>query len=449
MAKLWAKGYRLNELIEQFTVGDDYLLDQDLVRFDALASIAHVKMLERIRLLTKSESRRLRRVLRGVIVQDRKGTFKIKRSDEDVHTRVENHITAQLGDVGRKLHTGRSRNDQVIVDLRLYGKEKLLELQAEVAGLAGTLVAFARKHEFVPMAGRTHTQKAMLSSLGLWAGAFAESLLDDLKLIETAYDLSDQCPLGSAASYGVPLPIDRQYVSDQLGFSRVQSNVLYANNSRGKMEAIVLSALVQVTLDLSKLATDLIFFSVPELAYFTFPDEFCTGSSIMPQKKNPAGMEMVRAKSTTVSRCLFQILDTIKGLPSGYNRDFQETKEPFFKGLRETLQIVRVCDVVMKGLKVNRQALIDACTPELFAADHALRMAASGIPFRTAYHEVAKRLNEIEQEDPVANIRKKRHMGAPGNLGLAAVGQRVKREERRIQHESARFDRTLKKLLRP
>ncbi len=449
MAKLWAKGYKLHELIEEFTVGEDYRLDQDLVRFDALASIAHVMMLERIGMLTRNESSRLRRGLRQVITLDRQGKFTIRQSDEDVHTRVENHLTRKLGNVGGKLHTGRSRNDQVIVDLRLYAKDRLLTTQDVTARLARTMWRFARRYEFVPMAGRTHTQRAMLSSVGLWSAAFVESMLDNMRLIETAYELSDQCPLGSAASYGVPLPIDRQYVSDLLGFARVQNNVLYVNNSRGKMEGIALSALVQITTDLSKLATDLIFFSVPELAYFTFPDEFCTGSSIMPQKKNPAGMEMVRAKSATVSRCLFQVLDTIKGLPSGYNRDFQETKEPFFKGVGETVQIVQVCELVMKGLKVNRKALVAACTPELFAADHALRRAASGIPFRTAYREVARNLKEIEREDPVANIRKKRHMGATGNLRLGFVGQRIGREERRVRKERAWFERTLKKLLKP
>jgi argininosuccinate lyase len=353
MVKLWDKGYELDEGIEQFTVGGDYLLDHDLIEWDVAGSIAHAQMLAKIGILSQKELKGIKRELLKIIKDYKEGKFSISQKDEDVHTAVENYLTRKLGDVGKKIHTARSRNDQVIVDLRLYMKSKLLEVEDSVLGLAEILLEFAEKNKDLPIPGRTHTQLAMPSSVGLWAGAYVESLLDDLDVIKAAYEVNDQCPLGSAASYGVPLPIDRQLVSDLLGFMKVQNNVLYVNNSRGKIESVVIAAMGQVMVDLSKLASDLIFFTIPELDYFDLPDVYCTGSSIMPNKKNPDILELVRAKSEKVMAGYYQILNIIKDLPSGYNRDLQETKEPLMEGMAITLASLNVCMPVIAGLKVN------------------------------------------------------------------------------------------------
>ncbi len=305
MGKLWDKGYELNKVVERFTVGDDYRLDLELVRWDCVGSIAHAAMLAKIGILTRDESERLRKRLVEIVALHARDEFRILPAEEDVHTAVEGDLTKRLGEVGKKLHTARSRNDQVLLDLRLYMRDKLLTLFELACDMGGLLADFAEKHKDVPIVGRTHYQRAMPSSVGLWAGAFAESLLDDLALLRAAYQVADQCPLGSAASYGVNLDIDRQMVSDLLGFARVQNNVLYANNSRGKVEAIALSALSQIMLDLSKMANDIIFWSMPEFGYFVLPQDLCGGSSLMPQKRNPALFELTRAKTAVVIACHF------------------------------------------------------------------------------------------------------------------------------------------------
>jgi len=449
VAKLWDKGYELNKEIEEFTVGNDFALDQRLVRADAIGSIAHAQMLAKIGLLSPGEFAPLKDALLEVIRLDEQGAFAIAVEDEDVHTRIENYLTEKLGDVGKKIHAGRSRNDQVLVDLRLYTKEKLLSIKADLLELCQTLVAFSEKHKTVPMPGRTHTQPAMPSTLGLWAGALLEALLDDLLVLNTAYEVNDQCPLGSAASYGVPIEIDRQLTADLLGFAKVQNNVLYANNSRGKFESIVLFALSQAMLDLSKLAQELILFSLREFGYFTLPDELCTGSSIMPQKKNPGGMELVRGKAGTLLGCLFQIMEIIKGLPSGYNRDFQETKEPYMRGLDVAHSSIRVCNLVMSKVSVNVERLQEACTTEIFATDRALELVRDGMPFRDAYREVALHLDDLEASDPTEAALRKRHMGAPGNLGLEVAKRRIADERERLEEERRAFASAIAELLKP
>ena len=395
MVKLWEKGYILNEEIENFTVGDDFLLDQKLVKMDVLGSIAHAMMLTKIGILSEDDLIKLKDMLKEILRLSDEGKFVIGIEDEDVHTKVENYLTDRLGDLGKKLHTARSRNDQVIVDLRLYAKEKLLEILKNILNLCLTLWEFSNKNKGVIMPGRTHTQLAMPSSVGLWASALLESLLDDILGIKTAYNINNQCPLGSAASYGVPLAIDRQYTSDLLGFEKVQNNVLYVNNSRGKTESIILFSLSQVMLDLSKTASDIILFNTREFNYFNLPQEFCCGSSIMPQKRNPAVMELIRAKTSTVLSYLFQVTSIIEALPSGYNQDFQETKAPLLKGMDIIDSSIKVCDLVFSRLEVNEDVLEKSCTPEIFATDRALDLVQKGMPFRDAYKEVVSNLDKI------------------------------------------------------
>ena len=418
MAKLWAKGYELDKLVEEFTTGEDYQLDMALVRWDCVGSIAHAAMLARVGVLTKDEFATLKQRLKEIIALYANGEFVIARADEDVHTCVENDLIQSLGDVGKKLHTGRSRNDQVLLDLRLYMRDKLLGIAEAVCDVIGVLLDFADNHKDVPIVGRTHFQRAMPSSVGLWAGAFAESLLDDLDLVRAAYKIADQCPLGSAASYGVNLDIDRQFVADQLGFARVQNNVLYANNSRGKVAGIVLSALAQIMLDLSKLSSDVILWSMPEFGYFKLPKEFCPGSSLMPQKRNPGPFELTRARAATVVGRLVQVLEIVRPLISGYHRDFQETKKPLMDGMEVTCSALRVCALTIAGISVDAKRCADAFTPDVFATDRVMAMVKQGVPFRDAYREVAGSLDRTDMEDPRENILKKTHLGATGNLGL-------------------------------
>ena len=355
MAKLWQKDYKLNEEIEKFTVGNDFLLDKNLIKYDVYGSIAHAIMLNKIGILTKDELKKLKKTLIEILKLSQKNKFEIKQEDEDVHTAIENYLTKKLGDLGKKIHTARSRNDQVLVDLRLYTKEKLLEAQKLALELAGALVYSAEKYKNAPMPGYTHSRKAMPSSVGLYFASFAESLIDELEILEEAYEINDQCPLGSGAGYGLPLNVDRQITADLLGFEKVQNNVIYVQNSRGKFESFAVFALSAVMNDLARISNDLIMFSMEEFGFFKLPDEFCTGSSIMPQKKNPDVLELIRAKSAKVDSNLYLIKSIIIKLPTGYNRDLQLTKEPLMESFDITLSSLRIFSTVIKNLQVNEE----------------------------------------------------------------------------------------------
>ncbi len=448
MAKLWAKDYDLDATMEAYTVGRDYVLDMDLVEPDIIGNLAHTAMLQRIGVLSLDEHETASKALMEILRDYREGRFCISRCDEDVHTAIETAVIEKAGAVGKKIHTARSRNDQVIVDTRLYTRERLLEIRHAQVEMIQALLDFAEEHKEVPYPGRTHMQIAMPSSMGLWAGAFAEALLDDYSILEAAYTLNNQNPLGSAASYGVAVPIDREYTTMLLGFAKPVNNVLYANNSRGKFEQTVIFACSQIMLDLAKLATDTIFFAMPEFAYLTLPDEYCPGSSIMPQKKNPGPLELTRARASTVMADLFHVMSITKGLISGYNRDFQDTKEPLMRSLGTTRDALVVMGMIFGALKVNREACISAFKPEVFAADVALRMAADeGVPFRDAYKKVGLNLESLERQDPVENIKSKTHLGAPGNLGLDKARALAEGLAAATQEEIERLDIVKGKLL--
>lgn len=428
--KLWEKGYALDQLVESFMTGDDPVLDRVLIPYDCLGSIAQAKMLAKIGILTAEECQKIVDALHVLILQAEQGQFEIQPEDEDVHTAVEGALVKRLGDIGKKIHTGRSRNDQVLLDLRLYSREMLLEVCDSIFCLVETLLSFAERYQAVPIPGRTHFQRAMPSSIGLWGGAFAESLLDDVELLKAAFALVNQSPLGSAASYGVSLPIDRQYVADLLGFDKVQNNVLYVNNSRGKFEAVILNGLVQIVNDLAKISTDMIIFSAPEFGYFALPEKFCPGSSLMPQKRNPCPLELVRAKSALVQSYLFQVLETIRALPSGYNRDFQETKRPLMQGFEVASLSLKVVNQIVSELEVDADRCIGAFSAELFATDQVLRLVEAGLPFRDAYARIARDSQAVAMEDPVENIRAKTHLGAPGNLDLEVSCAKLSQDRR-------------------
>jgi len=389
-SKLWEKGYKLDEQVEQFTVGDDYLLDQRLVRYDCLASIAHARGLGRAGILEEEEVERLAEELSRIIQLDEAGEFRLLPEHEDCHTAIESHLARELGELGEKIHTGRSRNDQVLAALRLYYREELARCKQLMGDLVHSLEQFAARYGEVELPGYTHTRKAMPSSVGLWAGSFVESMDDNARLIDVAVELINQSPLGTGAGYGVPLELDREYTAELLGFDRIQENPICSQNSRGKFEATILHALTQVMLDLNKLATDLIVFSLPELGYFELPEELCTGSSIMPQKRNPDVLELVRARYHQVVALEFQVKNTIANLPSGYNRDLQLTKGPTMRGLEVTQATLAVTTVVFDRLGVNTERCRAGLTDEVYATERVYELVRKGVPFREAYRRVAR-----------------------------------------------------------
>jgi argininosuccinate lyase len=444
--KLWQKAVALDRQAEQYTAGD-IALDQRLVTVDVLGSIAHARMLQKIGILTAEEFAALRAELVNILRLDAAGQFVLRVEDEDVHSRVENHLVAVLGDVGKKIHTARSRNDQIAVDMRLFAKERLLAVERSLLEAAAAFLDTARRYEWLPMPGYTHMQRAMLSSVGLWAASFAEALLDDDALLQAVYALVDQSPLGSAASYGVPLPIDRQYTAGLLGFARVHHNVLAAQHGRGKYEGLIAQALAQVMLDLSRFAQDALLFTTSEFGFFTLDERLCTGSSIMPQKRNADILELARGQASVVQALAGQIMATITGLPSGYNADVSLTKRPFMQALDTTIATLDVCALAVRGLTPNEAALRAALSPEVFATDAAYDLVAQGVPFRDAYRRVAANLGALASVDPGPALAARTHQGASGNLGLDQLGERLAAARAGLAERTERFQRPLQALV--
>lgn len=429
MSKLWKKSYDLDPLVERFTVGDDHLLDLLILPSDCVASLAHATGLGSIGILTDEELGSIKRGIVAILKEFEKGELRISPHDEDCHTTIENRLTELSGEAGRKIHTGRSRNDQVLTAIRLFGKRMILEILSSGCELVETLLQLGAQHADVPMPGRTHMQVAMPSSIGLWAGAWVEELLDGLQNLRQCYVIFDQSPLGSAASYGTPLPLDRELTARLLGFSKVQSNVLYANNSRGKLEGLILSALEYIGISLSSIAQDILLFSLPEFGYFSLPSELCSGSSIMPQKKNPDVLELIRSRSATLSGYARTVRDVQRSLPSGYNRDLQDTKAPFLKGVELSNLSLKVMALSIGRLEIHRQNLRDAFTDEIFATHSAMELVQQGVPFRDAYREVGLSLESgsygAPAMEPEEVILKKTHVGGTGTLKLECSRKRV------------------------
>ncbi|GAC1348200.1 MAG: argininosuccinate lyase [Ktedonobacteraceae bacterium] len=458
MTKLWQKGYHLHESVEHYEAAQNSLLDARLIRHDVWGSLAHAAMLQHVGLLKEAEHQALKHALCTILELEQSHEFTISSSDEDVHTRIENYLVARDSVAGKKIHMARSRNDQIIVDLRLYSKEQLHAVAYRLCELCATLLAFADRHKDVPMPGYTHMQRAMLSSMGLWASSFAEALLDDEQLLTMAYLLNDQCPLGSAAGYGVPLAIDRQYCADLLGFARVQHNVIYVQNSRGKIEAAIVQTLTQMMLDLSKLAQDILLFSTAEYGFLQIPQELCTGSSIMPQKRNLGVMELVRARTQTMLALQQQISGILSGLPSGYNMDYQETKRPFMEALDLVQDSLEICTLVVASLAVNTERLTSACTFELFAADRAYELATvAHLPFRDAYRIVGAEVTALldrgqplpveSQEQLALRLAARSHMGGAGNLELAQTEEQLAQVKAAWAERTKKFNAAITKLV--
>ena len=437
-----------------YTVGEDPVLDRELVKWDAAGTAAHVTMLSRMKLpkgtppvVTPAEAVKVRRELAAVVDEFRTGKFEIREADQDVHMAVERRLTETLGDLGKKIHTGRSRNDQVAVDVRLHIKDQLLATEGEVVALASSLLSFGKKHSLLPLVGRTHLQPAMPSSVGVWASGHAEMILDQVTNLEAAYGINDLCPLGSAAGYGVPLPLDRNLTSSLLGFSRPLHNVFGASMARGEDEAALLSALAQLMVVLSRLAEDLIIFSMPEFAYFKLPREYCTGSSIMPQKYNPDVLELVRSKAAIVVGLQTAALTQLHAMPGGYNRDLQDSKGLYMKGLSITRTTLRILAKVVDGVSVDEDKLRAGFIPGVFATDAALRQVAAGVPWREAYHDVRDHLERLESEDADSAVLAKRHLGATNGLDWRMYAQRVSAVKKEVAKRRRGFDSKIAALL--
>lgn len=445
---------KINPDVLAFTEGKDPVLDLALAEVDCLGTAAHVTMLTRMAfqptLFTPEQRNAVVAALADIVDEARRGDFTITAADQDVHLAVERRLTERLGDLGKKVHTCRSRNDQVAVDIRLHIRNELNALRTELADLAADLLALAQKHPRVPLVGRTHLQPAMPSSVAMWASGYAEMLLDDDYLLQAAAKVNNLCPLGSAAGYGVPLPIDRQLTSDLLAFDRPHHNVFYASCARGKDEAVLLSACSQVMLSLSRLAEDLILFSMPEFRYFTLPRDLCTGSSIMPQKYNPDVLELIRAKAALLVGQATAAATILKAMPGGYNRDLQDTKELYMEGLRTTRTSLRIMRLMAQNLTVNPDACRAAfAEPGVFATDRALELVASGMPFRDAYHQVRDHLEDLRGMDPDAVIAQKTHLGGTNGLDLAFLRARADALRAEATQAQAKVNAAFAALLQP
>lgn len=412
--KLWEKSVQVTDEIDRFTVGHDRELDLYLAPYDVLGSMAHVTMLHSIGLIADNELQPLLSELKKIYNLAREGKFVIEDGIEDVHSQVELMLTRSLGDMGKKIHSGRSRNDQVLVDLKLFTREKLREVAEAVRQLFTELQKQSERYKSVLMPGYTHLQVAMPSSFGLWLGAYAESLTDDMLFLEAAYRLTNRNPLGSAAGYGSSFPLNRQMTTDLLGFDSMDYNVVYAQMGRGKMERNVAYALASVAGTVAKLAFDACMFNSQNFAFIKLPDECTTGSSIMPHKKNPDVFELIRARMNRLQALPQEMILIMNNLPCGYFRDLQELKEAFLPAFDRLIDCLHMTTYIIERIKVNEHILDDTRYDAMFSVEEVNRLAASGTPFRDAYKKVGLEI-EVGQFTPNKDIHHT-HEGSIGNL---------------------------------
>lgn len=413
-SKLWEKNTEVNQEIEKFTVGRDRELDLYLARYDVLGSMAHITMLESIGLLGKDELPVLLEELRRIHADIEAGRFIIEEGVEDVHSQVELLLTRKLGDVGKKIHSGRSRNDQVLVDLKLFTRAQLQDIAEEVRVLFEELQAQSERYKGVLMPGYTHLQVAMPSSFGLWFGAYAESLVDDLLFLQAAYKMTNRNPLGSAAGYGSSFPLNRTLTTELLGFDSMNYNVVYAQMGRGKMERNVAFALAGIAGTLSKLAFDACLFNSQNFGFVKLPDNCTTGSSIMPHKKNPDVFELTRAKCNKIQALPQQIILIMNNLPCGYFRDLQIIKEVFLPAFEELKDCLRMAAYIINKIQVNEHILDDPKYDNMFSVEEVNRLATGGMPFRDAYKKVGLDI-EAGKFTPDKRVHHT-HEGSIGNL---------------------------------
>ena len=417
--KLWNKGYNINQFVEEYTAGRDRVLDLKLAKYDVLGNMAHAKMLCKIGILTEDELQKLLTELEQIQKTIEKGEFTIEEEFEDVHSKIEFLLTEKLGDIGKKIHTARSRNDQVLVDLHLYIKAELKNLKSEVKQLFYVLMKQSEEYKNVLLAGYTHLQVAMPSSFGLWFGAYSETLIDDLILLNAAYKIADQNPLGSAAGYGTSFPIDRQMTTDELGFSTMHYNVVAAQMSRGRLEKTVAFALSSLASTLSKCAMDVCLYMSQNFGFVSFPKELTTGSSIMPHKQNPDVMELIRARSNKIQALPQEIALITNNLPSGYHRDFQELKESLINSIEVSLQNLKAMRFMMENIIINKESIENPMYKYMYSVENLNKLVMQGMSFREAYQVLGKQI--LEEKFEAQTKVEHTHEGSIGNLCLDKI----------------------------
>ncbi len=434
--KLWDKGYDIDALTEEFTVGKDRELDIYLVKADVLGSMAHAKMLKSIGLLTEDEAKQLSEGLRRIYAMAESGEFKIEEGVEDVHSEVEFLLTEWYGETGKKIHTGRSRNDQVLVDLKLFARAELLEVLEGVEGLFNLLLSKAEEYKDYLLPGYTHLQVAMPSSFGMWFSAYAESLAEDILQLRAAYEMVNTNPLGSGAGYGSSIPLDRTMTTKLLGFSDLAYSSVYAQMQRGKCEKNVLYALGSIAQTIGRMAYDVCLYTSANYDFVHLPDRYTTGSSIMPHKKNPDIFEILRAKSNLLQSLPFQVGMICGNLPSGYSRDMQLTKELFVPAFKELKDSIRIAGSVLEVMEIRKDILKDERYKYLFTVEDVNDLVREGMPFREAYQLVGKRVQSGDYKHDCSKKLHHTHEGSIGNLCLDKIRAKFERAKEGIDAEA-------------
>lgn len=423
--KLWNKGFEPDKAIEEYTVGNDRVLDLRLAQYDIEGSMAHIKMLETIGLLEKSELEQLLVALAELLEEAKRGNFVIEEGVEDVHSQVELMLTRKLGDVGKKIHSGRSRNDQVLVDLKLFMRDELRKVALHAKQLFDRLIALSEEHKDTLMPGYTHLQIAMPSSFGLWFGAYAESLIDDMRLVAAAYDTANQNPLGSAAGYGSSFPLNRTMTTELLGFETLHYNAVAAQMSRGKTERAAAYAIAALASTIGRFAMDVCLFMCQNFGFVSFPDNLTTGSSIMPHKKNPDVFEITRGKCNRLQAVPNEIALMTANLPLGYHRDMQLLKDVIFPATTEICDVMTMCDFMLQNIRINKGILEDKKYDYLFTVEDVNRLVLEGKPFREAYREVGIAVQE-GRYTPTREVHHT-HEGSIGNLCNDKIVEKMER----------------------
>ena len=432
--KLWQKDKDALKEVSQFTIGNDNELDLFLARFDVLGSLAHIQMLESIHLLEKKELDELSKALREIYKEILKGNFHIEEGVEDIHSQIELMLTARLGEIGKKIHSGRSRNDQVLVDLKLFLRNEIQELVGEIKELFDLLIALSEKHKDTLLPGYTHLQLAMPSSFGLWFGAYAESIVDDVITLQSAYKITNKNPLGSAAGYGSSFPVNRKMTTELLGFNDLNYNVVYAQMGRGKTEKVVAAAISNVASTIGKLAMDACLYLNQNFGFISFPEELTTGSSIMPHKKNPDVFELIRSRCNTLQAVPQEITLITTNLPSGYHRDLQLLKEKLFPAFGQLKDCLKMTHLMLSNIEVKQGLLKDKKYKYLFSVEEVNKLVLQGIPFRDAYKVIGQSIEkgEFNYSDQVHHT----HEGSMGNLCNEEIQRMMKTEIQSFQFDS-------------
>lgn len=423
MAKIWDKGFDANKRVEAFTVGNDRELDLRLAKHDIIGSMAHIRMLTSIGLLDADEERVLRNELQRLLTEVDNGSFHLDEDAEDIHSQVEAILTERLGEMGKKIHSGRSRNDQVLLDIKLYLKEEILQIKEELLLLFGLLQSLSEQHKEVLLPGYTHLQIAMPSSFGLWFGAYAETLVDDMQSLAAAWRVADQNPLGSAAGYGSSFPLDREMTMRELGFSTMAYNVVAAQMGRGKSERILAQAMANIASTLNRLAADNCLFLSGNFGFISYPSELTTGSSIMPHKKNPDVWELIRGHSNRLQSLPNEITLMTTNMPHGYHRDYQLLKEVLFPAIETMHSLLQMSHFMLQQIEVNREILNDSKYDYLFTVEEVNKRVLKGVPFREAYQQVGREVEEgsFQAEKQVIHT----HEGSIGNLCTEQIKRKM------------------------